>query len=153
MRKRRVVRMQNRDKGEEGIIMNPESSAGIYVTASVKSQCRFIAHNRKMKEEEKTKYTRVNAMKRVSRMNRRAKSFANFFAKLPNEMMDSEDPSTPLLIQVLPYLSTNIIKDSYYNLGGKMGELPAMKKRTVEAAIVRKWGERIWVMRIYACVL
>ena len=59
--------------------------------------------------------------------------------------MASEDPSTPLL-QVLLYLSTDIIKDSYQHLGGKMGEFPDMKKRTVAEAIVRKWGEKIYVM-------
>ena len=59
--------------------------------------------------------------------------------------MASEDPSTPFL-QVLLSLSTDIIKDSYQHLGGKLGELPDLKKRTVAEAIVRKWGEKIWVM-------
>ena len=36
-RKRRMVRMPNRDGEEEGIRMNPDSSAGIYVTASVEA--------------------------------------------------------------------------------------------------------------------
>ena len=67
--------------------------------------------------------------------------------------MDYEDPSTPLLLQLLLSLSTDIIKDSYQHLGGKMGELPDLKKRTVAAAIVWKWGERIWVMGSDACVL
>ena len=35
MRKRRMVRMPNMDREEEGRIINPDSSAGIYVTASV----------------------------------------------------------------------------------------------------------------------
>ena len=49
MRKRRMVRMPNRDEEEEGSRMNPYSPAGIYVTASVKAQCILIAQNRKMK--------------------------------------------------------------------------------------------------------
>ena len=49
MRKRRMVRMPNRGGEEESRRMNPDSSAGIYVTASVKAQCRLIAQNRKMK--------------------------------------------------------------------------------------------------------
>ena len=52
----------------------------------------------------------------------------------------------PPLLQVLLYLSTDIIKDSYQHLGGKMGELPDLKKRIVEEEIVRKWGDRICVM-------
>ena len=56
-----------------------------------------------------------------------ATSFAKLVANLPNDMMASEDPSTPLL-QVLLSLSTDIIKDSYQNIGGKMGELPDLKK-------------------------
>ena len=38
MRKRRMVRMPNRGGEEEGRRMNPDSSAGIYVTASVEAQ-------------------------------------------------------------------------------------------------------------------
>ena len=37
MRKRIMVRMPNMDVEEEVIIMNPDSSYGIYVTASVES--------------------------------------------------------------------------------------------------------------------
>ena len=145
IRKRRMVRMPNREREEEGRRMNPDSSAGIYVTASVEDQCRMISENRKIKEEEKIKNSKVNALKRAACMNMRATSFAKLIANLPNEIMASEDPSTPLL-QVLLSLSTNITKDSYQHLGGKMGELPDLKKRTVAEAIVRKWGERIWVM-------
>ena len=65
--------------------------------------------------------------------------------------MASEDPSTPLL-QVLLSLSTDIIKDSYQHLGGNIGELPDLKKRTVAEVIVRKWGERICVMGSEASV-
>ena len=78
-------------------------------------------------------------------------SFAKLVANLPNDIMASEDKSTPLL-QVLRSLSTDIIKDSYQHIGGDMGELPDLKKRTVAAAIVRKWGERICVMGGDACV-
>ena len=117
--------------------MNPESSAGIYVTASVEAQCRMIDENRKIKEEEKIKNSKVNALKRAARINLRATSFAKLLANLPNDIMVSEDPSTPLL-QVLLSLSTDIIKDSYQHLGGKMGEFPDLKKRTVAEAIVRK---------------
>ena len=67
-------------------------------------------------------------------------------------MMASEDNSAPLL-QVLISISTDIIKDSYQRIGGKMGELLDPKKRTVAAAIVWKWGERICVMGSDACVL
>ena len=79
MRKRRMLRIPNRDKEEEGRIMNPDSSAGIYVTASVESQFRLIAQNRKMKEEEKINNTKVNALNRAARMNQRATSFHKTF--------------------------------------------------------------------------
>ena len=146
MRKRIMARMPNRGGEEEGRRMNPDYSAGIYVTASVESQCRLIAQNRKMKEEDKIKNTKVNALKRAARMNLRATSFTKLVANLPNEKMDSEDPSTPVL-QVLLSVSTEIIKESYQHLGGKMGELLDPKKSTVAAEIMRKWGERICVMR------
>ena len=131
--------------------MNPDSSAGIYVTASVEAHCRLIAQNRKMKYEDNIKNTKVNALKRAACINQRAMSFAKLVANLPNDMMASEDNSTPLL-QPLISLSTDIIKESYQQIGGKMGEFPDPKKRTVAAKIVRKWGERICVMRSDACV-
>ena len=131
IKKRRMVRTPNSYGEEEGIRINPESSAGIYVTASVEYQCRFIAQNRKMKEEENINNTKVNALKRSACMNQRAKLFAKLSANLPNDTMASEDPSTPLFLQSLLSLSTDIIKDSYQHLGPNMGELPDIKKRTV----------------------
>ena len=111
----------------------------------------MIAENRKIKEEEKIENSKVNALKRAARINLCATSFAKLIANLPNDIMASEDPSTPLL-QFLLSLSTNIIKESYQHLDGKMGELPDLKKRTVAEAIVRKRGERICVMGSEASV-
>ena len=104
-----------------------------------------------MKEEENIKNTKVNALKRAARINQRATSLTKLVANLPNDMMASEDNSTPLL-QLLLSFSTDIIKDSYNHLGRNMGEFPDLKKRTVAAAIMRKWGEGICVMGSDACV-
>ena len=125
--------------------MNPDSLARIYFTASVEAQCGLIVQNRKINEDEKIKNSKVNALKRSARINLCATSFAKLLANLPNDIMPSEDPSTPLL-QVLLSLSTDIIKDSYQHLGGNMGELPDLNKRTVAEAILWNWGERISVM-------
>ena len=75
MRKRIMVRMPNRDREKEGRKINPDSSDGIYVTASVEAQCRLIAQNRNVKEEEKIKNTKVNSLKRAACINQHAKSF------------------------------------------------------------------------------
>ena len=56
---------------------------------------------------------------------------------LKNDMMDSEYPSTPFY-QLLLSLSTNVIKDSYFHIGGNMDQLPDHKKWTVAAVIVQK---------------
>ena len=42
MRKRRMVRIPNREREEEGRRMKPDSSLGIYVTESVEAQRRMI---------------------------------------------------------------------------------------------------------------
>ena len=68
-----MVRMSNGDGEEEGRIMKPDSSAGIYFTASVEAQCIFIDQNGKMKEEENIKNTKLNSLKRAACMNQRAK--------------------------------------------------------------------------------
>ena len=105
-----------------------------------------------MKEEKKIKNTKVNALKRAARMKLRATLFAKLVANLPNEMVASEYPSTPILLRLLLSISTDIIKNSYQHLGGKMSDLTDLNKRTVAEAIVRKWGERIYVMGSDACV-
>ena len=87
--------MPKGDGEEEGRRINTDSSASIYVTASVEYQCRVIAQNRKMKEEENIKNTKVNALKRATRTNHHVKSFTKLVANLPNDMMASEDSSTP----------------------------------------------------------
>ena len=66
-----MVRIPNRYGEEEGRRRDPYSSAGIYVTASVEARCRLIFQNQNMKEEEKIKNTKVNALKRSTRMNQR----------------------------------------------------------------------------------
>ena len=152
MRKRIMARVPNRDGEEEVIVNNPDSSSGIYVTTSVEAQCRLISQNRNMKEEENIKNTKVNDLKRAAYMNQHTNFPTELVTNPPNYTMDYEYPSTPLLLQVLLSLSTDTIKDSYQHLDGKMGELTDLKKRTVEAAIVQKWGERIWVMVSDTCV-
>ena len=126
--------------------MDPDSSSGIYATASVEAQCILISQNWKTKEEEKIKNTKVNALKSAARMNQRIKSFAKLVAKIQKDKMASDDPSTTLILQGLPSLSTDIIKDYYQNLDGKIGEFPDLKKQTVAAAIMRRLGEIIWLM-------
>ena len=97
-RKRIMVRIPNKNREEEGRRINPDSSSGIYVTISVETKCRLISQKQKMKEEEKIKNKKVNALKRAARLNQSAKSFAKLVANPPNYMMAYEDPSTPLLL-------------------------------------------------------
>ena len=51
MRKRIMLMIPKMDGEEEGRRINPDSSAGMCVTASVESQCRLIVQKRNMKEE------------------------------------------------------------------------------------------------------
>ena len=95
IRKRIMVMIPNRGGAEEDRRINPESSAGIYVTASVEYQCRLIAQNQKMKVEKNIKNTKVNDLKRDARINQCATSFTKLVANLLNDMMDSEENSTP----------------------------------------------------------
>ena len=64
MRKRRMVRMPKRDGDKEGRIIYADSSSWIYANALVEADCRLIDQNRKMKEEEKIKSIKLNALKK-----------------------------------------------------------------------------------------
>ena len=44
----------------EPIRINPDSSAGIYVTASVEAECCMISQNRNMREENKKIASKLN---------------------------------------------------------------------------------------------
>ena len=55
--------------------MNPDSSSGIYVTASVGSDFHMIAQNQKILEEEKKISSKVNALKKISCVNKSRSSF------------------------------------------------------------------------------
>ena len=50
--------MPNREREEEFRRMNPDYSAGIYVTASVEAQCRMIAENQKLKRRRRSRTQR-----------------------------------------------------------------------------------------------
>ena len=85
-------------------------------------------------------------------MNQHAKLFIKHVTNLQKYMMASENPSTPLLLQVILSLSTDSMKNSYQHLDGNMGELTDLKNRVLTAAIMCKWFEKIWVMGRDACV-
>ena len=78
--------------------MNPEYSAGIYVTASVEDECHMIDQNRKMQEEENIITSKVNVLEKSARITKHRISFAIILEatdKLHWDMKTSEDPSTP----------------------------------------------------------
>ena len=148
-----MVRIPKKDEEGEPIRMNPDSPAGIYVTASVEYEYHMIAQNQKMQEEEKKIISKVTALKKSARNTKHGSSFVKLLeatAKLHRDMKTSEDPADQLL-QVLLSLYTETIKDAFYNLSGKIGGLSDQKKRTVASDIVRKWGQSILGSR--ACVL
>ena len=71
-----MVSIPKRVGEEEGIIMKPDSSSGIYVTASAEADYILTTQKKKVKEEDKIKNIKVNALKRAARMNQRGKLFA-----------------------------------------------------------------------------
>ena len=87
--------------------MNPDSSVGIYVTASVEAQCRMIAENRKIKEEENIKNSKVNALKRAARINLRATSVTKILASLPITLILSPHFRTIASATILFFKSGN----------------------------------------------
>ena len=54
IRTHRMVIITKKDGEGEPSRINPESSVGMYVTASVEADCRVISHNHNIQEEEKS---------------------------------------------------------------------------------------------------
>ena len=86
--------------------MNPEYSAGIYVTASVEDECHMISQNRKMQEEKNLITSKVNVLEKSARITKHGISFAKLLEatdKRHRDMKTSEDPSTPSFKYSSPY--------------------------------------------------
>ena len=60
IRTQRMVIISKKDGEGEPRRMNPESSTRIYVTASVETECRMIAQNWKMQDDENKIASKVN---------------------------------------------------------------------------------------------
>ena len=89
--------------------MNPEYSAGIYVTASMEDECHMIDQNRKMQEEENIITSKVNVFKKSSHITKHRRSFTKLLEatdKLQRYMKTSDDPSTPSFKYSSPYPPT-----------------------------------------------
>ena len=89
--------------------MNPEYSAGIYVTVSVEDECHMIDQNRKMQEEENIITSKVNVFKNSPRITKHGRSFEKILEetdKIHRDMKTSEDPSTPSFKSSSPYPPT-----------------------------------------------
>ena len=89
--------------------MDHNSSAGMYVTASVEAECRMIAQNRNIQEGGNKGTSKVNALKKSAHIIKGGSSFAKLLeatSKIPRDKKTSEDPSNPLL-KYLICLSTN----------------------------------------------
>ena len=89
--------------------MNPEYSAGIYVTASVEDECHMIDQNRKMQEEENIITSKVNVLEKSARITKHGRFFAKILKpiyELHRDVKTSEDPSTPSFKYLSPYPQT-----------------------------------------------
>ena len=53
------------------------------------------------------------------------------------------DKSTDSVLQDIIPISSDSFKDTFLHLGGKLSDLPDLKKRTFVVEIVRRWGKYI----------
>ena len=60
-----MIRIPKKYGEGEHIIMNTDSSAVIYVTASVEAECHMISQNQKMQEEENKRTSKLNLLKNL----------------------------------------------------------------------------------------
>ena len=61
IRTRIIIRIPKKDREVEPRRMDHNSSAGIYVTASVEAECRMISQSQKIQEEENKGASKVNS--------------------------------------------------------------------------------------------
>ena len=90
----------------------------------------------------KEKSVKSECVKKSSRVTKCGSSFEKLLAataNLPRDTKTSEDPRNPLF-KVLLSLFTNTIKDAFYHLHEKTSDFYALKKWTVGADILMKWG-------------
>ena len=89
--------------------MNPDSSAVIYVTASVEAECRMIAQNWKMKGEENKRASKVNAFKNLPALPSVGSPSPNSLKQHPNSQVTQilqRTPSSSFFKSYPPYPPT-----------------------------------------------
>ena len=126
--------------------MNPDSSIGIYVTASVQDEFRMISHNWKMQYEENKRASKVNKFFKTARVTKCGSSFVNLHAEtanLPRDTKTSEYPRTPPL-KFLLYLYTDIIKDFLIILEGRSVSCRTKRNAQSRQRLCRSGDESSW---------
>ena len=104
-----MVRTTKKDGEVEPRRLNPNSSKGIYVTASVEADVHMRAQNRNIQEEEKKISPKVNEFKNMLMLPSVQANLQNSFQQqptYPETLGLQRNPDTPFLNSSSPYTPT-----------------------------------------------
>ena len=132
-----MVWIKNNPVEENGFKLNPVSSSGIYVTSLKEAQCRIVAENRIKQYEVKENMKQYNSVKRAARIINRGISHDNIISAVAK--LDSNDS---ILQAILP-ISSDTLNEAFIHMGGKIRNVPEIKKQMVVLEIEKRWGQDI----------
>ena len=91
------------------------------------------------------KESRLNSVKKAARITKQWRSFENIISTLYNLWSDTDTINKPTesIIQGIPALSTETLKDTFLHLVGYISDFTDLKKYTVVVNIVWRWGQLI----------
>ena len=91
------------------------------------------------------KESRLNSVKNADRITKQWRSFENIISTLYNLWSDTDTINKPTesIIQGIPALSTETLKDTFLHLVGYISDFTDLKKYTVVVKIVWRWGQLI----------
>ena len=113
----------------------------IYLTAVKWAQCRMVDDNRREKDETKKESAKKTSIRKAFLHKKRSEYFRRF-----QDCIYSLSPSpSELTIQIaLVPLSAITLKDAFFHLGGKLGDLPNQIRQTVATDIIRCLNVWVW---------
>ena len=112
---------------------NPNSASVIYLTNIKVAQCRMLAENRRGKQQAKKEAAKNAAARKACLQQNRSGAFN----KIKNCMDNILSPYEYTMLVAHVFLSNNTLKDAFFHLGGKLGDLPNQIRQTVSTDIIR----------------
>ena len=104
-----------------------------------------MANNIRKQDDVKENAKQSNFVKRSARIIKRGISCDNILSAVANILSakNTTEEFTDSILQAIPPITSDTLKDDFIHMGGNIGDFPNLKKQTVVLEIERMWDKGI----------